>query len=162
MDVRCNGCFLDTLDALGVDVTAVSQSSLPKYLSKYADEAAYKNAGALKEPDFEAISTRDRQPSTPKKFAYGLLFGGLSFIVMIIPAYVNGTESLVSPWWLVLSFFLVVLGELLLSPVGLSTTTKLAPTAFAAQTMSLWFMTRGDNVLRRNGSHSKLKIKVNF
>jgi len=47
--------FLDTLDALGVDVAAVSQQSLPKYLSKYADEATYKNAGALKEPDFEAI-----------------------------------------------------------------------------------------------------------
>ncbi|TQR21526.1 siderophore ABC transporter substrate-binding protein [Psychrobacillus vulpis] len=47
--------FLDTLDALGVDVAAVSQKSLPKYLSKYADEASYKNAGALKEPDFEAI-----------------------------------------------------------------------------------------------------------
>lgn len=46
--------FLDTLDALGVDVAAVSQQSLPKYLSKYADES-YKNAGALKEPDFEAI-----------------------------------------------------------------------------------------------------------
>jgi POT family proton-dependent oligopeptide transporter len=60
---------------------------------------------------------------------------------MIIPATLNGTESLVSPYWLVLSFFLVVLGELLLSPVGLSATTKLAPGAFAAQTMSLWFLT---------------------
>ncbi|MEI4770782.1 siderophore ABC transporter substrate-binding protein [Psychrobacillus sp. FJAT-51614] len=48
--------FLDTLDSLEVDVAAVSQSNVPKYLSKYADEAAYKNAGALKEPDFEAIS----------------------------------------------------------------------------------------------------------
>lgn len=48
--------FLDTLDALEVDVTAVSSSSLPAYLSKYADEATYKNAGGLKEPDFEAIS----------------------------------------------------------------------------------------------------------
>ncbi|WP_144510663.1 peptide MFS transporter [Bacillus sp. FJAT-22090] len=82
-----------------------------------------------------------RQPSTPRKFAYGLFFAGMSFIVMIIPAYMNGTETLVSPFWLVLSFFLVVLGELLLSPVGLSATTKLAPSAFAAQTMSLWFMT---------------------
>ena len=83
----------------------------------------------------------DRQPSTPKKFAFGLFFAGMSFIVMIIPAYINGTETLVNPFWLVLSFFLVVLGELLLSPVGLSATTKLAPGAFAAQTMSLWFMT---------------------
>ena len=87
------------------------------------------------------IKLGDRQPSTPKKFAFGLFFAGMSFIVMIIPAYTNGTETLVNPFWLVLSFFLVVLGELLLSPVGLSATTKLAPTAFAAQTMSLWFMT---------------------
>ncbi|CAM4148858.1 peptide transporter [Bacillus manliponensis] len=82
----------------------------------------------------------NRQPSTPKKFAIGLLFAGLSFIVMIIPAYMNGTESLVNPMWLVLSFFLVVMGELCLSPVGLSVTTKLAPAAFSAQTMSLWFL----------------------
>ncbi len=83
----------------------------------------------------------NRQPSTPKKFAFGLFFASMSFLVMMIPAYVNGTETLVSPWWLVLSFFLVVMGELLLSPVGLSATTKLAPQAFAAQTMSLWFLT---------------------
>lgn len=87
------------------------------------------------------VKLGNRQPSTPRKFAYGLFFAGLSFIVMIIPAYINGTESLVNPFWLVLSFFLVVLGELLLSPVGLSATTKLAPAAFAAQTMSLWFLT---------------------
>ncbi|MER2072046.1 MAG: MFS transporter, partial [Psychrobacillus sp.] len=78
---------------------------------------------------------------TPRKFAYGLFFAGLSFVVMIFPAYFNGTDTLANPMWLVLSFFLVVLGELLLSPVGLSATTKLAPAAFAAQTMSLWFMT---------------------
>jgi POT family proton-dependent oligopeptide transporter len=82
-----------------------------------------------------------RQPSTPKKFAFGLFFASMSFLVMIIPAYLNGTDTLVSPYWLVLSFFLVVIGELLLSPVGLSATTKLAPQAFAAQTMSLWFLT---------------------
>lgn len=80
----------------------------------------------------------DRQPSTPQKFSMGLIFAGLSFIVMIFPAIFNGTESLVSPMWLVLSFFLVVMGELLLSPVGLSASTKLAPAAFAAQMMSLW------------------------
>jgi proton-dependent oligopeptide transporter, POT family len=87
------------------------------------------------------VKLGERQPSTPKKFALGLFFASMSFLVMIVPAYMNGTETLVSPWWLVLSFFLVVLGELLLSPVGLSATTKLAPAAFAAQTMSLWFLT---------------------
>ncbi|WP_339226287.1 peptide MFS transporter [Oceanobacillus sp. FSL K6-2867] len=84
------------------------------------------------------VKLGDRQPSTPQKFSFGLIFAGLSFIVMIFPALFNGTESLVSPLWLVLSFFLVVLGELCLSPVGLSASTKLAPAAFAAQMMSLW------------------------
>ncbi|WP_210365274.1 peptide MFS transporter [Bacillus sp. REN3] len=86
------------------------------------------------------VKLGNRQPSTPKKFAFGLFFAGLSFLVMIIPA-LGGTDTLVNPMWLVLSFFLVVMGELLLSPVGLSATTKLAPAAFSAQTMSLWFMT---------------------
>ncbi|NPC91512.1 peptide MFS transporter [Bacillus sp. WMMC1349] len=81
-----------------------------------------------------------RQPSTPTKFSLGLMLAGLSFIVMIFPAYINGTDSLANPMWLVLSFFIVVLGELCLSPVGLSATTKLAPAAFSAQTMSLWFL----------------------
>lgn len=81
-----------------------------------------------------------RQPSVPKKFALGILFAGLSFLVILLPAYFGGENSLVSPLWLVLSYFLVVLGELCLSPVGLSATTKLAPAAFSAQTMSLWFL----------------------
>lgn len=82
-----------------------------------------------------------RQPSTPIKFAFSLFFAGASFLIMIIPAITSGGKELISPWWIVLSFFLVVIGELLMSPVGLSTTTKLAPAAFAAQTMSLWFLT---------------------
>lgn len=86
------------------------------------------------------IKLGERQPSTARKFSFGLLFAGLSFLVMIIPATMNGTETLVSPIWLVLSFLLVVIGELCLSPVGLSATTKLAPAAFSAQTMSLWFL----------------------
>ncbi|WP_174615428.1 peptide MFS transporter [Virgibacillus ihumii] len=93
-------------------------------------------------PVFAAMWVKlgNRQPSTPKKFSLGVIFGGISFMVLIFPAMINGTETLVSPLWLVLSFFLVVLGELCLSPVGLSATTKLAPAAFSAQTMSLWFM----------------------
>ncbi|MBL5768641.1 MFS transporter [Heyndrickxia sporothermodurans] len=81
-----------------------------------------------------------RQPSIPKKFSLGLLFAGLSFLVILLPAYFGGANSLVNPLWLVLSYFIVVIGELCLSPVGLSATTKLAPVAFSAQTMSLWFL----------------------
>lgn len=81
-----------------------------------------------------------RQPSIPHKFSLGLLFAGLSFLVILLPAYFGGANSLVHPIWLVLSYLVVVIGELCLSPVGLSATTKLAPAAFSAQTMSLWFL----------------------
>ncbi|WP_057914194.1 peptide MFS transporter [Peribacillus muralis] len=86
------------------------------------------------------IKLGKRQPSIPKKFSLGLVFAGLSFLVILLPVYFGGSDSLVNPLWLVLSYFLVVLGELCLSPVGLSATTKLAPAAFSAQTMSLWFL----------------------
>ncbi|WP_432358797.1 peptide MFS transporter [Sporosarcina sp. UB5] len=81
-----------------------------------------------------------RQPTIPQKFSFGILFAGLSFIVILLPAYFGGANTLVNPLWLVLSIFIAVLGELCLSPVGLSATTKLAPAAFYAQTMSLWFL----------------------
>lgn len=93
-------------------------------------------------PVFAAIWVKlgKREPSIPQKFSLGLLFAGLSFMVILVPAYFGGTDSLVNPLWLVLSYLIVVLGELCLSPVGLSATTKLAPAAFSAQTMSLWFL----------------------
>ncbi|MEH7379283.1 peptide MFS transporter [Bacillus sp. JJ1533] len=86
------------------------------------------------------VKLGNRQPSVPKKFSLGLLFAGLSFLVILLPGYFAGADSLVNPLWLVLSYFIVVLGELLISPVGLSATTKLAPAAFTAQMMSLWML----------------------
>ena len=86
------------------------------------------------------VKLNDRQPSIPQKFSLGLFFAGLSFLVILLPAFFGGNDSLVNPLWLVLSYLIVVIGELCLSPVGLSATTKLAPAAFSAQTMSLWFL----------------------
>ena len=100
-----------------------------------------------------------RQPSTPIKFAFSLLFAGASFLIMIIPAISSGGKELISPWWIVISFFLVVVGELLMSPVGLSATTKLAPAAFAAQTMSLWFLT-STAAQALNAQFAKLFAKI--
>ncbi len=93
-------------------------------------------------PVFATLWTKlgERGPSTPRKFAYALFFAGASFLIMVAAIAFTGTDALVNPLWIVLSFFLVVLGELLLSPVGLSATTKLAPQAFAGQTMALWFL----------------------
>ncbi|MCO7174902.1 peptide MFS transporter [Sporolactobacillus kofuensis] len=81
-----------------------------------------------------------KQPSTSKKFAMGLFFAAVSFLIMALPGFLFGTSVKVSVLWLVVSFLLVVFGELCLSPIGLSVTTKLAPKAFAAQTMSLWLL----------------------
>ncbi|MDO1605951.1 peptide MFS transporter [Lactobacillus sp. YT155] len=78
-----------------------------------------------------------KQPSSPTKFWLGLIFTGLSFLVLALPL---ATPGKISPLWLVLSWALVMIGELLISPVGLSVTTKLAPKAFAAQMMSMWFL----------------------
>ncbi|WP_155286454.1 peptide MFS transporter [Lacticaseibacillus zhaodongensis] len=81
-----------------------------------------------------------KQPSSPKKFTLGLVFAGLSFVVMMLPLSMHGENSLVNPLWLVLSWAIVEVGEMLISPVGLSVTTKLAPHAYKSQMMSMWFL----------------------
>jgi POT family proton-dependent oligopeptide transporter len=93
-------------------------------------------------PVFAVLWTKlgTRQPATPRKFSGGLLFIGLSFLVAMAASQAGGPDDKVSPLWLVLVFFVMTCGELLLSPVGLSATTKLAPRAFAAQTMGLFFL----------------------
>ncbi|POA01548.1 peptide MFS transporter [Staphylococcus massiliensis CCUG 55927] len=77
-------------------------------------------------------------PSTVVKFAIGTVLGGISYIIMVIP--LSGEVTLIHPMWIFLSLLLVTLGELCISPIGLSTTTKLAPEAFTAQMMSIWFL----------------------
>jgi POT family proton-dependent oligopeptide transporter len=80
-----------------------------------------------------------RQPSSPMKFALGLLFVSLSFLLMV-PAAKLTSEGKVSPLWLVGVFFLQTVGEMLLSPVGLSTMTKLAPQRLLGLVMGIWFL----------------------
>ncbi|WP_054663420.1 peptide MFS transporter [Lacticaseibacillus camelliae] len=86
------------------------------------------------------VKMGEKQPSSPKKFSYGLVLAGLSYLVMMLPLMVSGISARVSPLWLVLSWAIVEIAEMLISPVGLSVTTKLAPKAFASQMMSMWFL----------------------
>ncbi|MDO4903836.1 MAG: peptide MFS transporter [Limosilactobacillus sp.] len=94
-------------------------------------------------PVFVTLWSRwKNQPSSPAKFAAGLVFAGLSYVFMALPALIHGTTSgRVSPFWLVGSWFIVEIGEMLISPIGISVTTRLAPNAFKSQMMSMWFMT---------------------
>ncbi|HJA73575.1 MAG TPA: peptide MFS transporter [Candidatus Limosilactobacillus faecipullorum] len=82
-----------------------------------------------------------RQPSAPGKFAAGMVIAGLSYMWMALPGIIHGTTAgRVSPLWLVGSWFIVEIAEMLISPIGLSVTTKLAPKAFQSQMMSMWFL----------------------
>lgn len=80
-----------------------------------------------------------RQPSSPVKFVLSLLLVSLSFALMV-PAAKLTAEGKVSPFWLLGLFFLQTVGELLLSPVGLSTMTKLSPPRLVGLMMGIWFL----------------------
>lgn len=92
-------------------------------------------------PAFAWLWTRlgSRQPTSPFKFALGLAFMAASFALMI-PAARLTAEGLVSPGWLVGVFFLQTIGELCLSPVGLSAMTRLAPERLAGVVLGVWFL----------------------
>ncbi len=82
------------------------------------------------------LALRKREPSSPTKFSLGLLLVGLGFLILVPAA----SGAMVSPWWLTGTYFLHTLGELCLSPVGLSAMTKLAPVRVAGFMMGLWFV----------------------
>jgi len=97
-------------------------------------------------PIFAAIwvglGRRGRDLSSPGKFALGLAFAGIGFVIMIYAANAvveSGGILKVSPWWLVGSYFFQTVGELCLSPVGLSSMTKLSPRKYVGQMMGIWF-----------------------
>ena len=89
------------------------------------------------------FGTRNISISAPAKFALGLFLAGVGFFIMIFPANMlvsTGGLIKVSAWWLAFSYLFQTFGELLLSPVGLSSMTKLAPRRFVGQMMGIWFL----------------------
>jgi POT family proton-dependent oligopeptide transporter len=93
-------------------------------------------------PVFSVIWIRlgSRTPSTPAKMAYGLLQLGMGFAVLAWASIYASPQHVVSPNWLVVTYLFHTTGELCLSPIGLSSTTKLAPPRYAGQMMGIWFM----------------------
>jgi POT family proton-dependent oligopeptide transporter len=101
-------------------------------------------------PMFAILWTRlaNRAPSTPLKFAIALIGVGASFLLMVLPGLMADGGQKSSVWWLVGVYLLQTWAELLLSPTGLSATTKLAPAGMASQLLALWFVATavGDSV----------------
>jgi len=88
-----------------------------------------------------ALGRRHREPSSPAKFAYGLFFVGAGFLLMVGAALSSGAAGQrVTPLWLITVYLMHTIGELCLSPVGLSTMTKLAPARVVSQMMGVWFL----------------------
>lgn len=85
------------------------------------------------------IRLGSREPSIPVKMALGLILLGVGFLVLAWGATFASETQKVSPMWLVTVYFLHTSGELCLSPVGLSSVTKLAPRPLVGQMMGVWF-----------------------
>jgi len=89
------------------------------------------------------LAKRHIDLSSTAKFALGLALAGAGFLLMVSAAnqvVASGGTALVSPWWLIASYFFQTCGELFLSPVGLSSMTKLAPRRYVGQMMGIWFL----------------------
>lgn len=90
---------------------------------------------------FTWLRRKGKEPSTPTKIAFGLLLSALSVLVMVAAVKVsnNGIEK-VSVWWLIASYGVITIGELFLSPMGLSLVSKLSPVRITSLMMGGWFL----------------------
>jgi proton-dependent oligopeptide transporter, POT family len=90
---------------------------------------------------FSFLRRKGREPSTAAKIAWGLVISALSTLVMVAAVYACGNgEIKCSPWWLISSYGVITIGELFLSPMGLSLVSKLSPPRLTALMMGGWFL----------------------
>jgi proton-dependent oligopeptide transporter, POT family len=111
---------------------------------------------------WKKLDERGLEPSTPTKMAIGMCLTGLSFFVLYFAGKAGGDVGKVSPWWLISAYGVLTLGELMLSPMGLSLVSKVAPIRLRGLMMGGWFMATaignkltGIGVLWDNMPHSQ-------
>ena len=89
---------------------------------------------------FTFLANRGKEPSAPRKIGYGMVLAGIAYGVMVIASVgLIGTNGAVSPNWLILTYLLLTLAELLLSPMGISFVSKVAPPKLKGAMMGGWF-----------------------
>jgi POT family proton-dependent oligopeptide transporter len=86
------------------------------------------------------LDARGWNPSKPAKSAYGLVFAGLAFLVLVWSARHPQANGLTSIWWFVFAYFVLEVGEMLLSPIGLSAVTELSVPRVVSLMMGGWFL----------------------
>ncbi|MCF8352883.1 MAG: peptide MFS transporter [Melioribacteraceae bacterium] len=140
---------------LGLIIVAIKINSLPDQNSIAPEQFAYFNPMfiVLMTPVivayFRFLNKRGKEPSSPAKIGIGMLLTALSFIIMMLASLgLPGVYTLgegfssavtVSPFWLISTYFVVTIGELHLSPMGLSYVSKTAPPRMKGLMMGLWF-----------------------
>ena len=90
-----------------------------------------------------ALAKRKMEPSTPVKFAIGVALAGLGFLALVAGMKTSGTSGLTAVYFVFLIYWIHTMGELLVSPVGLSAVTKMAPARVVGLTMGAWFLYSG-------------------
>jgi POT family proton-dependent oligopeptide transporter len=89
---------------------------------------------------WKKLSERGMEPSTPAKIMIGMTLTGVSFFIMYLAAKAGGDYGKVSPLWLLGTYAVISLGELMLSPMGLSLVSKVAPMRHRGLMMGGWFV----------------------
>jgi len=149
--IRGIGGFFATV---GVIIVIIKINSLPELNAIAPEQFAYFNPMfiVLMTPlivsYFRFLNRRGKEPSSPAKIGIGMLLTALSFMIMMVAAMgLPGVYSLenvssaitVSPFWLISTYFVVTIGELHLSPMGLSFVSKTAPPRMKGLMMGFWF-----------------------
>lgn len=89
---------------------------------------------------FGWLASRKKEPSAPRKIGYGMVMAGIAYGVMVIGSLgLAGTQEAVSPNWLISTYLLLTFAELLLSPMGISFVSKVAPPKYKGAMMGGWF-----------------------
>ncbi len=108
------------------------------------------------------LNSKGLEPSTPAKIALGMILTSMAFLILALGGIMGGDTGRVSPWWIIGAYFVISLGELMLSPMGLSLVSKVAPPHMRGLMMGGWFVaTALGNKLTQIGeywtvwSHSK-------
>ena len=97
---------------------------------------------------FGALAKKGKEPSAPKKIALGMLVAALGFAIITLASFgltspmdlgQNETQSILSPGWLISTYLTLTFAELLLSPMGISFVSKVAPPKYKGMMMGCWF-----------------------
>lgn len=92
---------------------------------------------------WQTLNMSNRNPSPLLKFVMAIFFVGLGFLILAYSTYFYNSQNLVSPVWFILAYFLITVGEMLLSPIGLSAVTMLSPPNLTGMMMGVWFVALG-------------------